>query len=85
LLTRFDTAITYCRKSLSYDGRDPYTHYALALSYARQAEASGRIETLAAALKHFNAVLEINANLTEAAYARKNAASIQALLSGERR
>jgi tetratricopeptide (TPR) repeat protein len=85
LLSRFDSAIGYCQKSLSYDGRDPYTHYAIALAYARQAEKSGSIETLAAALKHFNAVTEINSDLVEAGYAKKNAASIEGVLSAKDR
>ena len=81
LLSHFDAAITNCQKSLSYDSRDPYTHYALALAYARKAEKTGSLEALAAALNHFSAVLDLNSDLAEAAYARKNVASIQALLS----
>jgi tetratricopeptide (TPR) repeat protein len=80
LLGQFAGAIAYCQKSLSYDRQDPLVHYAIALAYARQAEASGRVETLIPALKHFKAVLEINSNITEASYSRQNIESIEALL-----
>jgi tetratricopeptide (TPR) repeat protein len=80
-LSQFDDAILNCRKSLSYDPRDPYSHYALGLAYARKAETTGNIETLGAALKHFNALLDINSDIAEADFARKNIAAIRAALS----
>jgi tetratricopeptide (TPR) repeat protein len=80
-LNQFDLAIAYCQKSLAYDSQDPYTHYALALCYARQAEQTGKLETLSAAQKHFRAMLDINGELEEARYARANLKSIDALLA----
>lgn len=79
-LGNFEAAIDYCRTSLAYDPEDPYVHYALALSYARQAQATGNIENLPAAKKHFLSMLRINSEMEEAEYARKNIASIDAVL-----
>ncbi len=79
-LSNYEEAITYCQDSLSYDPEDPYVHYALGLSYAREAQQTGRVELLAAANKHFQTMLDINADMAEADYARKNIASIEAVL-----
>lgn len=76
----FTSAIGYCQRSLSYDPQEPFTHYALALSYARQAQDTGSLELLAAARRHFQSMIEINPELAEADYARKNVASIDAVL-----
>ena len=77
----YDKALEDATKSVELDGENGDAHYALGLAYTRQAEAAGSIATLPAALKHFNALLQINGNIAEATYARKNIASIQAVLS----
>jgi len=77
----FDPAVAYCQKSLAYDASDPYTHYALALCYARLAAQSGSLETLSAAQKHFRQMLSINPDLEEAQYAKANLKSIDDLLA----
>jgi tetratricopeptide (TPR) repeat protein len=82
-MSQFNTAIVYCQKALSYDSQDPYAHYALGLAYARQAEQTGSIEPLAGALKHFNTMLQINGDIAEAEFARKNVANIRELLAGD--
>jgi tetratricopeptide (TPR) repeat protein len=79
-LANFDLAIASCQKSLTYDSKDPYAHYALGLSYMRKAVESGSIAELDPALRHFQQMLEINPDLSEADYARKNIASIQTTL-----
>ena len=79
-LANFDSAIASCQKSLTYDSKDPYAHYALGLSYMRKAVESGSIAELDPALRHFQQMLEINPDLSEADYARKNIASIQTTL-----
>lgn len=76
-LSRFDPAIDYCQKSLTYDPNDPYAHFALALAYTRKANQTGSCETLPAALKHFRAVVDINADLAEAQMARQNISAIE--------
>ena len=76
-LSRFDPAIDYCQKSLTYDQADPYAHFALALAFTRKANQTGSCETLPAALKHFRTVVELNADLAEAQMARQNIASIE--------
>jgi tetratricopeptide (TPR) repeat protein len=82
-LKNYDAAIPYCQRSLSYAPDDPYIHYALGLCYARKAEASGSIETLPAARKHFRAMLALNENLAEAEFAKKNIAGIDAALQAQ--
>ncbi|MEQ1885335.1 MAG: caspase family protein [Bryobacteraceae bacterium] len=79
--SHFDVAVGYCQKSLAYDSGDPFTHYALALCYARTAAANGSLETLAAARKHFQAMVDINGDLEEAKFARQNMKNIDALLT----
>ncbi|MCX6625149.1 MAG: tetratricopeptide repeat protein, partial [Acidobacteria bacterium] len=79
-LSQFDTAIPYCQRALSYDPADPYVHYALGLLYARKAQADGNVGDLPAALLHFHKMLDINADLAESEFAKKNIASIDALL-----
>jgi tetratricopeptide (TPR) repeat protein len=79
-LANFDSAIASCQKSLTYDSKDPYAHYALGLSYMRKAVDTGSIAELDPALRHFQQMLEINPDLSEADYARKNIASIQSTL-----
>lgn len=76
-----DLAVSYCQKSLAYDSSDPFTHYALALCYARTAAQSGSLETLAAARTHFQSMLDINGDLDEAKFARQNVKNIDALLA----
>ena len=76
-LSNFDQAIANCQKSLTYDSKDPYAHYALGLSYMRKAIQAGSVAELDPALRHFQEMLAINPDLGEADYARKNIASIQ--------
>ena len=54
LLNQFDSAIAYCEKSVSYDPSDPFAHFGLALSYTSKAEATGAVEPLIPARKHFS-------------------------------
>ncbi len=79
-LANFDLAIDSCQRSLTYDSKDPYAHYALGLSYMRKAVQTGSIAELDPALKHFQQMLAINPDLSEAEYARKNIANIQKAL-----
>ena len=76
----FELGVAYCQKSLAYDANDPYTHYALALCYAREAAANGSLETLAAARKHFQTMIDLNGDLEEAKFARQNLQNIDNLL-----
>lgn len=76
----FEAAIAYCTRALRYDPADPYTHYVLGLSYARSGEKAQSMELYAAALKHFNRMLELNPDLAESSFAKKNVAAISAAL-----
>ena len=79
-LSNWDAAIANCQKALSYTPDDPYVHYALGLIYARKAQSTGNVENLPAARQHFAAMLKINSDMSEADYARKNIATIDAAL-----
>jgi tetratricopeptide (TPR) repeat protein len=81
--SHWDTAIAYCQKSLAYDAKDPYTHYALANCYMHQAKESGSLEILASAGIHFRTMLDINPDLEEAKYARANLKAIDGLLGAK--
>jgi tetratricopeptide (TPR) repeat protein len=81
--SHFELAVAYCQKSLAYDTKDPYTHYALALCYMHQAQQSQSMETLASAGDHFRTMLDINPDLEEAKYARQNLKSIDGLLAAK--
>lgn len=78
--SHYDAAVAYCQKSLAYDPKDPYTHYALALCYMHQAQQTQSLETLASAGIHFRTMLDLNPDLEEAKYARQNLKSIDGLL-----
>jgi tetratricopeptide (TPR) repeat protein len=79
-LKHFDRAITDCQKSLTYDPRDPYAHYSLALAFANQGKRTRDCGMLAAALPHFRSMLEIDPDLQEAAFARQNVHAIEQYL-----
>ncbi len=76
----FDAAIAYCQRALRYDPQDAFSHYVLGLSYARNAEKKQSVELYAAALKHFRRMLDLNPDLNESAYAKKNVLAIEAAL-----
>jgi tetratricopeptide (TPR) repeat protein len=80
LLSEYDQAIGFCEKSLSYDARDPYAHFALGLSYMHKAVAGNSVAELDPALRHFEQVVAINPEMDEADKARKNIASIRKAL-----
>jgi len=79
-LTHFDQAITECQKALTYDAKDPYAHYALGLSYMRKAVQSNSVAELDPALRHFQEMVAINPDLSEAKFARQNIANIEKAL-----
>lgn len=80
-LERFDYAIRFCQKALSFDNQDEFTHYVLGLSYARLGINSGDVSQLPAARKHLARMLELNPDLQESANARQNIKSIDAFLA----
>jgi tetratricopeptide (TPR) repeat protein len=80
LLKRFDHAIEDCQKALSYDPQYPYAHYSLALAFLHQGQHTGDCGMLAAALPHFRQMLEINPDLEQAVFARKNIENIEQYL-----
>lgn len=81
LAGNFDSAIGDCQKSLTYDPSDPYSHFALALCYTSQSQASGRVESLLPARKHFDETIRLNPDMAEAERAKKYIARIDKVLS----
>lgn len=79
-IKNFDAAISNCQTALGYDPGDPYVHYALGLAFGKKAEIDGTPETIAAAAKHFRAMLDINSELEEAKFAKANLAAFDAAL-----
>lgn len=72
----YEAAIPHCQRALRYDPSDPYVHYVLALCYARRGQKTQSVEQFAAARTHFAKMLELNPDIAEADYARKNILSI---------
>ena len=73
-------AVGYGPRALRYDPQDPSSHYVLAMRYAQSAPSKQSVELAAAALKRFRRMLDLNPDLTESSYARKNVAAIEAAL-----
>jgi len=80
LQSHFDSAITYCQKSLSYSSDDPFAHFDLAMALEKKGQQNGIVEMLPAARQHFASMLAINSELAQADIARKNIANIDAFL-----
>jgi len=76
-LVRLDAAIADCQTALTYDPKDPFAHYTLALAFMTQAKRTGSVAELSPALNHFQQMLTINPDLDQASIARKNVAAIQ--------
>ncbi|HEU0007185.1 MAG TPA: tetratricopeptide repeat protein, partial [Terriglobia bacterium] len=81
LLSNPDAAIDYYLKSLSLDPEDPLVHYASGLAYYRKAEITQSAATLPEARKHFEAMLKLNSDLSQAQTAKKYLAAINATLA----
>ena len=81
LLSNPDAAIDYYLKSLSFDPEDPLVHYASGLAYYRKAEITQSAATLPEARKHFEAMLKLNSDLSQAQTAKKYLAAINATLA----
>lgn len=77
---RLDTAIADCQTALTYDPKDPFAHFTLAIAFMTQAKKSGSVAELSPALNHFQQMLSINPDLDQAALARKNVTAIQQFL-----
>jgi tetratricopeptide (TPR) repeat protein len=80
-LNNFDSAIAYCQKALTYDGKDPYAHYALGLSYLHKAVAANETGDLDPALRHLKEVVALNPDMEEAKIAKQNIANIEKALA----
>jgi len=79
-LSRYDTAIQYCEKSLSYDSKDPFAHFALGLTFMNKAVNTGSVAELAPAMQHFQQMISLNPDLDEVKIAKQNITNIQKYL-----
>ena len=78
--SRFDDAVRYCQKALTYDPQDASIHYALGLIYASQAQRLQSKEPLAAATVFFRSMLRLNPDMEQASDVRKMLTDYDALL-----
>ncbi len=76
-LKNFALAIVDCQKALTYDTRDPYAHYSLALAFANQGKRTSDYGMLAGAVPHFRSMLQIDPDLEETNFARQNIQAIE--------
>ena len=76
-LVKLDAAIADCQTALTYDPKDPFAHFTLAIAFMTQAKKSGSVAELSPALNHFEQMLAINPDLDQATIARKNVSAIQ--------
>jgi tetratricopeptide (TPR) repeat protein len=83
-LKQYNEAIGYCRQAINYDPEDAFAYYLLGLNYAYQAQSAGSLEMLAAAKRSFQQMLDLNPDLAESEFARKNLASIDQALRNAR-
>ncbi len=77
-------ATLFCQKSLQYDPDYAYSHYLSGLVYATQAQATGSLETLAVARKHFQRMLTLNPDMDEAKSVKTMLGSFDQALSASR-
>jgi tetratricopeptide (TPR) repeat protein len=78
---RYDTAIAFCQKSLSYSPQDPFAHYALGLAYTYRFNVTNNFSDLDPALKHLRQMIDINPDMDEAKNATATIANIQQAIS----
>jgi uncharacterized caspase-like protein/tetratricopeptide (TPR) repeat protein len=77
---RFDSAIRYCQLALNQDQKDPIAHYDLALSFAEKFNESKGAGWLTAAKSHFETVIQLNPETSEAEKSKKYIANIDRVL-----
>ena len=78
---RFDEAISYCQQALVFDPTDPVAHYLLARTFAEKYNQTATLGLLAAARTHFDQVITLNPDTTEAANSRKYLQNIDMVLA----
>jgi tetratricopeptide (TPR) repeat protein len=81
LQKRYDTAIPYCQKALTYSPGDLFTNYRLGILYAQKYNQAGGVALLAAARKHFESVIQENPDANEADRSRKYVQNIDSVLA----
>ena len=83
-LGNYDGAIADCQRALTYDAQDPMAHYALGLAYMYKAKQTGGLEVASAARAQFSEMVQLNPDLAEAEYAKKNIATLDRALASAR-
>ncbi len=81
MLHQFENARQNCLDALTLDRQDTFANYRLGLVEAELYNAGGSLAMLAAARRHFNAVIAANPDMIEAERARSYIASIDAVLA----
>jgi tetratricopeptide (TPR) repeat protein len=84
-LKQFTEAIAFCQQALVYDPEDPFAHYRLGVNYSEQYNLSGGAGLLAAARRHFDEVLTLSPDTSEAEKAKKYIGNIDQVLAAKQR
>ncbi len=84
---RYDSAIPYCERALSFDSQDLYAQYRLGILYSQKfnvmnehSTAPNGLDLLVQARKHFNTVIALNSDADQAVNSRKYIQNIDRFL-----
>jgi tetratricopeptide (TPR) repeat protein len=77
---KLDDAIRDCERALSFDSKDFFAHYSLGLAFMLKANKTQSLAELSPALLHFQNVIQLAPDITEAGYSKTNIAEIQKVL-----
>jgi tetratricopeptide (TPR) repeat protein len=78
---KFDSAIGYCQKALTYIPKDMFANYRLGVIYSEKFNQANQLGLLAAAKTHFSLVIAANPDANEADRARKYIKNIDQVMA----
>jgi tetratricopeptide (TPR) repeat protein len=78
---KFDSAIGYCQKALTYIPKDMFVNYRLGVIYSEKFNQANQLGLLAAAKTHFSLVIAANPDANEADRARKYIKNIDQVMA----
>jgi tetratricopeptide (TPR) repeat protein len=78
---KFDSAIGYCQKALTYIPKDMFANYRLGIIYSEKFNQANQLGLLAAAKTHFSLVIAANPDANEADRARKYIKNIDQVMA----
>jgi tetratricopeptide (TPR) repeat protein len=78
---KFDSAIVYCQRALTYIPKDMFANYRLGIIYSEKFNQANQLGLLAAAKTHFSMVIAANPDASEADRARKYIKNIDQVMA----